>query len=87
MGVTLLASSGDDGAPGSQARGNAIFCGYSPSFPASSPYVTAVGGTMGPESGMPEVSCTSDNGGVITTGGGFSNSYSQPSWQSQQVMT
>lgn len=46
QGVTLTASSGDDGAPGSGARANSFMCGYHPSFPASSPYVTAVGGTM-----------------------------------------
>ena len=42
--------------------------GYFPSFPATSPYVTAVGATMGPESGNPEVACQSQLGGVITTG-------------------
>lgn len=46
QGVTLIASSGDDGAPGSGARSNSFMCGYHPSFPASSPYVTAIGGTM-----------------------------------------
>ena len=42
--------------------------GYFPSFPATSPYVTAVGATMGPESGDPEIACQSQLGGVITTG-------------------
>jgi subtilase family serine protease len=52
-GVTLLASSGDDGVAGYAVRSsypsqyaNALFCGYNPYFPATSPYVTAVGGTM-----------------------------------------
>jgi tripeptidyl-peptidase-1 len=47
MGTTLLAASGDDGVAGFAARilGPA-FCDYLPMFPASSPYVTAVGGTM-----------------------------------------
>lgn len=45
MGVTLVASSGDDGAISSSARTNPLRCGYAPSFPASSPYVVAVGGT------------------------------------------
>lgn len=40
--------------------------------PASSPYVTAVGASMGPETGKPEVVCSSDRGSVITSGGGFS---------------
>ena len=46
MGVTVLASSGDDGAPGPNARQNGKNCGYGPQFPASCPYVTAVGGTQ-----------------------------------------
>jgi subtilase family serine protease len=46
MGVTLLASSGDDGAVGGSAGNSPMYCGYAPSFPATSPYVTAVGGTM-----------------------------------------
>ena len=41
MGVTILAASGDDGAS------SAIFgCGYEGNYPASSPYVLSVGGTM-----------------------------------------
>jgi len=42
--------------------------GYFPSFPASAPYVTAVGATQGPESDDPEIACQSQEGGVITTG-------------------
>lgn len=45
-GVTILASSGDDGAVSPNAARDSMSCGYSPSFPATSPYVTAVGGTM-----------------------------------------
>ena len=39
----------------------------------------------GPESGTAEVTCQSDQGGVITGGGGFSTYYSQPDWQSSVV--
>lgn len=46
MGVTIVASSGDDGAISQSARSNPLGCRYAASFPASSPYVTAVGGTM-----------------------------------------
>lgn len=46
MGVTLLASSGDDGVAGFLVADGSLSCGYYASFPASSPYVTAVGGTM-----------------------------------------
>lgn len=60
--------------------------GYFPSFPATNPYVTAVGATMGPEEDLgPEVACQSQLGGVITTGGGFSTYYATPSWQSDAV--
>jgi tripeptidyl-peptidase I len=45
-GVTLIAASGDDGVAGFTATNNRNLCSYSPFFPASCPYVTAVGGTM-----------------------------------------
>ena len=47
MGVTIVVSSGDNGAVSGQ-RGARGFerCIYSPTFPASSPYVTAVGATL-----------------------------------------
>lgn len=62
--------------------------GYFPSFPATCPYVTAVGATMfSASSTKPEVSCQADKGGVITTGGGFSTYYEQPSWQTSAVDT
>jgi tripeptidyl-peptidase-1 len=43
MGVTIVVSSRDDGAPGFFARGAPSRCSYDPQFPASSPYVVAVG--------------------------------------------
>jgi len=47
MGVSVLFASGDDGVGGGDARTNASFCAtLNPSFPSSSPYVTAVGGTQ-----------------------------------------
>ena len=46
MGVTIVAASGDDGAVTMKARGDPSKCRYMPIFPASSPYVTAVGATM-----------------------------------------
>lgn len=59
--------------------------GYFPTFPATSPYVTAVGATMGPELGKPEVACQSQAGGVITSGGGFSTFFARPTWQDTAV--
>jgi tripeptidyl-peptidase-1 len=46
-GVTLVASSGDSGAvcAAGQCSATSATCGYYPSFPASSPYVTALGAT------------------------------------------
>lgn len=85
QGVSILVSSGDDGVANFQARKNPKKCGYHPSFPASSPFVTAIGATQGPESGKEEVACTSDNGGVITTGGGFSTIFEAPSYQKNAI--
>jgi len=102
MGTSIVAASGDNGAPGtspytgtcdssscsadsSSSMGSAIplgsaywtGTGYFPTFPCTSPYVTCVGATMGPEIGMPEVAAQSNSydgppsslGGLITTGG------------------
>ena len=59
--------------------------GYFPSFPATCPYVTTVGATMGPSIGKSEIPCQSQLGGRITTGGGFSSFYSQSPWQKEAV--
>jgi len=80
MGVTILVSSGDNG-----VGSNSGSCGYTPSFPATSPYVTAVGATKGAESGGPEVVCQWDGAGVITSGGGFSTLYTAPAFQSSAI--
>jgi tripeptidyl-peptidase-1 len=85
QGVTIVASSGDDGVANFQARSAARKCGYTPSFPASSPYVFAIGGTQGPESAKTEIACQADQGGVITTGGGFSTVFAAPSYQADAV--
>jgi tripeptidyl-peptidase I len=46
MGVTIFVASGDDGANSRRVRGGySYYCGYTPDFPAVSPYVTAVGAT------------------------------------------
>lgn len=45
-GVTLVVASGDTGASFGHSQAT---CGYNPSFPASSPWVLAVGATQGPE--------------------------------------
>jgi len=85
MGVTIVVASGDDGAPGVLVEQGQANCNYYPQFPATCPYVTAVGGTVGPESGQPEVVCQSNNNCGITSGGGFSTYYKQPLWQRSVV--
>lgn len=80
-----MVASGDDGAPGSNARGNPSKCGITPSFPAACPHVTAVGATQGPEANKPEIAESSSTGGLITTGGGFSTIFDQASWQESAV--
>lgn len=89
VGTTLLAASGDDGVAGWFPRYyGSSFCGYYAMFPASSPYVTTVGGTMGPENGYTEVACQptgSIENGTITSGGGFSAFYAQPAWQVSHI--
>ena len=85
-GVTIVVASGDDGAMSYMVRESTEYCDYSPSFPAISPYVTAVGATYGPENGESERMCSSFFGGTITSGGGFSYNSSRPSWQDEVVV-
>lgn len=84
IGVTVVVAAGDDGAPGPYAHNGD--CGYEPQFPASNPYVLAVGATQGLEQSYKmEKACQSDTGGYITTGGGFSKYYTAPSYQQSAV--
>ena len=46
MGVTVLASAGDDGVSPQAARRDAAQCKYMPFYPASCPYVISVGATQ-----------------------------------------
>lgn len=85
QGVTVFVSSGDDGVANFQARANQTNCGYHPSYPASSPWVTAVGATQGGIIGGDEIVCSSDTGGQITTGGGFSTQSDMPDYQAEAV--
>merc|ERR1711957_811693 len=65
QGVSVFVSSGDDGVANFQARSSKRNCSYHPSFPASSPYVTAVGATQGGINGGSEIVCSSDTGGSM----------------------
>ena len=70
-GISILFASGDSGA----GCHNGVF---RPDYPASSPYVTAVGGTEG--------HALSDSVTAASlSGGGFSNVYTAPSYQTQAV--
>jgi len=76
-GVSLLFSSGDSGVGGGDCQTNngknqTLF---QPAFPASCPFVTTVGGT---NKVNPEVA-------VDFSGGGFSNYFAQPSYQTTAV--
>jgi tripeptidyl-peptidase-1 len=79
MGTTIVVASGDNGA--------LSMCGYATSFPATSPSVVTVGATQGPKAipPSPEIMCSTTNGAIITSGGGFSAFYQQPDWQYDAV--
>eukprot|EP01041_Mallomonas_annulata_P011928 gene11928-24993_t len=85
-GLTVIFASGDWGIGNFQS--NAKRCLQSwPDFPGASPYVTCVGGTM-LDASSKEIVCSANKGGVITSGGGFSdihNRSSAASWQSEVV--
>ncbi|KAN0081424.1 Peptidase S8/S53 domain containing protein [Tylopilus felleus] len=93
LGVTFVYSSGDNGVAGNsgnclnpnntQTMDGKIF---NPGFPATCPYVTAVGATqVSPGKSVldPESACEQ----VIYSGGGFSNYFSMPSYQESAVST
>ena len=116
-GVTILFSSGDDGVANTGMRKDRVAaCTKAwPGWPASSPYVTAVGATQMSDKPNPvceqmyapfipgspeltqlvfkcteiaETACSSTNGCIITTGGGFSEVYDRDQyapWQSDAV--
>ena len=75
-GISVLASSGDSGLGGScEANTGDRAPRFTPIFPASCPYVTTVGGT---QANYPEI-------GWNSSGGGFSDYFAQPKYQSAFV--
>ncbi len=83
LGITVCAATGDDGAGEQETDGRAHVV-----FPASSPYLLAVGGTM--LKGATDVvwwqspgERTSTGGG--STGGGVSVEFTRPSWQDVHI--
>lgn len=90
QGVTVVLSSGDSGVAGPDGDDNDNGCLgpdakiFSPDFPAGCPYITTVGATYLPTG----ASATSDEEVAVSrfpSGGGFSNIYKQPSYQSSAV--
>lgn len=74
-GISFLFASGDSGVGGDNYGDCTAFV---PDYPATSPYVTAVGGTA-----LPLVSGGEYANGL--SGGGFSNVYTRPRYQEQAV--
>ncbi|XP_057308750.1 tripeptidyl-peptidase 1-like [Hydractinia symbiolongicarpus] len=72
-GLSILFASGDDGAGCKKNK-------FRPSFPVTSPYVTGVGGT-----GFVNPFAAGKEFAYEISGGGFSNVFSQPSYQSAKV--
>uniref|UniRef100_A0A7S1QLV7 subtilisin n=1 Tax=Alexandrium catenella TaxID=2925 RepID=A0A7S1QLV7_ALECA len=99
QGVTILVASGDDGAASAIARNRrhgecwiVEILGLQADWPASSPWVTGVGASLGAASRSPEVVCSVNATGpaaeaagkfppLITSGGGFSELNARPDWQ------
>ena len=85
-GITVCASSGDDGA-GDGRRGKRARV----DFPASSPYVLGVGGTQigGINGKLEEVTWWftpgTRSGGGASTGGGVSGIFDRPKWQNVRI--
>jgi tripeptidyl-peptidase-1 len=96
-GVTILYSSGDDGVAGQQnlcctrancAGGTLSSTGktFAPTFPSGCPFITSVGATqIKPNTAVtatnPEEACET----VIFSGGGFSNVFAMPSYQTSAI--
>ncbi|EME43885.1 hypothetical protein DOTSEDRAFT_151445 [Dothistroma septosporum NZE10] len=88
QGVSFVISSGDSGVVGPAANSSDNGCInqklYSPGFPVTCPYVTAVGATYIPPGGL----ASEDQEVAVTrfgSGGGFSNIFNIPSYQSSAV--
>ena len=86
QGVSVVVSSGDSGVGGASGTKNDNTCLgdngtiFSPSFPATCPFLTVVGGTVLPVGGSVvhdgEIAATR-----FSSGGGFSNIYPAPEYQ------
>lgn len=76
LGTTVVVASGDGGVYGRDCTGGKDLC---PTYPATDPHVTAVGGTFFTSGAVGDETCTS------WSGGGFSNVFARPSYQTAAV--
>jgi len=91
QGISIVVASGDSGVAGPKGDDNPDGCLgtgniFSPDFPATCPYLTTAGATFLPPGG----DVTKDQEVAVTrfpSGGGFSNIYPIPSYQSSAVAT
>ena len=84
LGVTFFVSSGDEGAAGED--GCDEYNEFAPSFPATSQYVVAVGGTTGGKV-QEDVDDNTQEVGWTDSGGGFSTFFTRMSFQDNAVET
>jgi tripeptidyl-peptidase-1 len=84
LGITFFASAGDDGAISDEGDCEEYDGAYSPSFPATSPYVVSVGGTYGGKY-TDDVDVNTQEKGWYNSGGGFSVLFDRPSFQDEAV--
>ena len=88
LGGSIFVSSGDDGVT-NYATTSKLGCAYNPSYPATCPYVTAVGATYASSWAAPgegEIVCQSNvDDAVITSGGGFSATFAAPNYTASAV--
>jgi len=78
-GLSILFASGDQGVCGRSGCGLLTHARFHPDFPASSPYITAVGGTNFLGSGI------GDEEAWASSGGGFSDTFAIPDYQKEAV--
>jgi tripeptidyl-peptidase-1 len=88
-GVSLLYSAGNNGPNGDGAGGHHKDI-FEPKFPASCPWITTVGGTtnLGDEEAATQATIpTASKLGYTSGGGGFSNLFARPNYQSEKVQS
>lgn len=81
-GLSLMFASGDQGACGRSGCGSIRPKKFHPDFPAANPYITAVGGTDFAKKGV-----IGEETSWSASGGGFSDTFDVPAWQSNAVDT